>query len=87
MAASVFEGITIEKHRAVTLRYQVDGVWEAIPVLTINNFKKEYILDREFQKKGWLYERCMSCTVYPKEKWPEINARLVFTEISHIEVH
>ena len=85
MACSVFEGIKISKHRAVTMRYKVKDVWEAIPILTINDFKKEYILDREFQAKGWFYERCMSLIPYPKEKWPDIEARLVFTDVSHID--
>lgn len=86
MALSVFEGITIEKYRVVVLRYQVDGTWNAVPVLTINDFKKEYIIEREFNRKGWFYERCMSCTLYTKERWPEMNARLTFSDISHMEV-
>lgn len=86
MANSVFEGISISTSRAVTLRYKVNGYWESIPVLTLNNFKKEYIIGREFEAKGWFYERCMSCIPYPKEKWPEIEARLVFTNISHINL-
>ena len=86
MANSVFEGINISTVRAITLRYKVDGYWEAIPILTINNFRKEYILDKEFKAKGWFYERCMSCIPYPKEKWPEIDARLVFTNINHINI-
>lgn len=85
MACSVFEGIEISRHRCVTMRYEIDGKFNAIPVLTTNDFKKEHILDREFQAKGWFYERCMSLIPYPKEKWSEIKARLVFTDVSHLE--
>lgn len=86
MANYVFEGIKLSRNRVIILKYKVDGVWEATPVLTINDFKKEYIFDREFQKKGWFYERCMSCTRQPKEKWDQMETRLVFTHISHIEL-
>ena len=85
MANSVLEGITISTNRVITLHYKADGECRATPVVTTNNFKKEYIFDREFQKKGWFYERCMSCTNFPKEKWSEMDARLVFTDISHID--
>lgn len=85
MAAFIFEGIEISRRRCVTMRYKVDGEWNSIAVLTTNDFKKEHILDKEFKAKGWFYERCMSLIPYPKEKWVEIEARLTFTDISHLE--
>ena len=86
MAAYVFQGIKLSTQRCVTMRYEFDGKYNAVPILTLNDLKKEYIIDREFERKGWFYERCMSLTFIPKEKWNEVKARLVFTDISHLEV-